>query len=71
MLIICSCKLWVDSIVVLSQSDGSLVTFTMRDGGSRSSADVISFGVKKRVSSLSNLINQLLEIYEEVTIFRK
>lgn len=71
MKIICSNKLWVDSIVVRPQNDGSVITYTMRDGSSRTSNEVVIYGVKKRVSSMSNLINMLLEIYEEIIFSRK
>lgn len=71
MKIICTNKLWTDSIVVRPQNDGSVITYTMRDGSPRPSNEVVIYGVKKRVSSLSNLINMLLEIYEDIIIFRK
>lgn len=71
MKITCSNKLWVDSIFVRVQNDGSVITHTMRDASARTSNEVVIYGIKKRVSSMSNLINMLLEIYEEVIISRK
>ena len=71
MRITCTNKLWIDSIVVRPQTDGSVITYTMRDGSSRTSNEVVIYGVKKRMSSMSNLINFLLEIYEDINISRK
>lgn len=71
MKITCSNKLWIDSIVVRPQKDGSINTYTMRDGCSRASNEVVIYGVRKQMSSLSNLINMLLENYEDIIISRK
>lgn len=71
MKITCTNKLWIDSIVVRPQKDGSVIYYTMRDGCQRTSNEVVIYGVRKSFSSLSNLINMLLEHYEEITISRK
>lgn len=71
MKITCTNKLWIDSIVVRPLKDGSINTYTMRDGCSRASNEVVIYGVKKQMSSLSNLINMLLENYEDIIISRK
>lgn len=71
MKITCTCKLWIDSIVVRPHQDGSVITYTMRDGCSRTSNEVVIYGVKKQMSSMSNLINMLLENYEDIIISRK
>lgn len=71
MKITCTCKLWIDSIVVRPQKDGSVITYTMRDGCPRTSSEVVMYGVKKQISSMSNLINMLLENYEDIIISRK
>lgn len=68
---ICTNKLWTESIVVRLQKDGSVIYYSMRDRFPRSSNAVVFYGVKNKMSSMSNLINMLLEIYEEVIISRK
>ena len=71
MKITCTCKFWCDSIVVRPQNDGSVITYSMRDGCSRTSNEVVIYGVKKQKSSLSDFINMLLENYENIIISRK
>lgn len=71
MKITCSCKLWIDSIVAHLQRDGRVITFSLRDGHPRSTADVNQFGVRKLYSSLSDLLTNLLDVYEDVIVSRK
>lgn len=71
MKITCSSKLWIDSIVAYVQRDGRVITFTIRDGYPRTTADVNQFGTRKLYSSLSELLTDLLAHYEDVIVSRK
>ena len=71
MKITCASKIWVDSIFVRLQKDGSVITYTMRDGCPRTTSEVVVYGLKKKMPSMSNLINMLLENYEDIVISRK